>query len=119
MPANAPREALRNEKNVPAKVSEPAAVRLDPCDQRDQEETRNAAKRAMFQPPPTGPKLSKAFLWELKVNMNDLSRKLKPVIKKKNERKVIDPDKPYVEELREVQAEVLPVWRRETYSYWI
>jgi hypothetical protein len=69
--------------------------------------------------PPTGPKLSKAFLWELKVNQKDLSRKLKPVIKKKNERKVVDPDQPYMEELREVQAEVLPVWRRETYSYWI
>lgn len=67
-----------------------------------------------------GPKLSKAFLWELKINQKDLSRTLKPVVKRKGEKaRIIDPDQPYMQELRDVQAEVLPVWRKETYSYWL
>lgn len=31
----------------------------------------------------------------------------------------VNNDHPYMRELREVQAEVLPMWRKETYDYWI
>jgi hypothetical protein len=65
------------------------------------------------------PKFSKAFLWELKSNQKDLARKLKPVKQHAKDKKFVDPDRPYREELEEVQAAVLPVWRKETYVYWI
>ncbi|CAB9519544.1 expressed unknown protein [Seminavis robusta] len=46
---------------------------------------------------------------------------LKPVPKtlKRDSSNYVSKDHPYLRELRAVQAEVLPVWRKETYSYWI
>jgi hypothetical protein len=65
-----------------------------------------------------GKKKSKALIYELKAGVADISRKLKPVTKQEK-RKFVDPDRPYREELEEVQNVVLPVWREETYAYWI
>jgi WW domain len=49
------------------------------------------------------------------------AKKLKPVPKhqKRDSSTYVNQDHPYMRELRQVQAQVLPVWRSETYSYWI
>jgi len=103
---------------TPTSHEEP--VRIDKNNKKHDEGLAAAKRKGHGQPPPgMSAKLSKNFLWELKTTQKDLSRKLKPVVKKKNEKKIVDPDQPYMQELKDVQAEVLPVWRKETYAYWI
>jgi len=122
LPSNGARGTVLD-RYQPIKLKPPPPPPVDPCDKAREDEARALARLNNNRPPmgAMGPKLSKAFLWELKSNQKDLSRALKPVIKRKDQKKakIVDPDRPYDQELREVQAAVLPVWRKETYSYWI